>query len=121
MLCALNAFMFESGGVDLSSIKRSFKFDFENSKLINSHDDWQATNKFSQEISLTGKLIQKSNFALYFLEKIAEKKQPVTLSFENGKALTVLILGIETDQSLFLKNGAFLKQDFEVKLGVIYE
>ncbi len=120
MLCAIDSFMFESGGVDLSNIKRSFKFDFENAKLINAHDDWQATNKFSQEIALAGKLINKSNFALFDLEKIAQKKQPVTLSFENGKALTVLVLAIETDQSLFLKNGTFLKQDFEVKLGVIY-
>lgn len=120
MICLLDDFVFESDGVGLNGIKRSMLFGFEQSKLINAHDDWQATNKFSQEITLSGRLVRKSNRALLDLERMAERKLPVTLAFEDGRALSVVILSIETDQSLFLKYGAFLKQDFDVRLGVVY-
>ena len=120
MLCQLEDFIFESDGVNLENIKRSLSFDFETTKLINDHDVWSATGKFSQSITLGGKLVAKSNGALLPLEEIAKKKEPITLAFESGKALTVVILDIETDQSLFSKNGSFLKQDFQVKLGVVY-
>lgn len=120
MLCQLDDFAFESGGVDLASIKRNIKFGFENFKLINAHDQWQATDKYSQVITLGGSLIKKSNRSLDELERIAEKKKAVTLSYDDGRALSVLILEINTDRSSFLKNGAFLKQDFEISLGVIY-
>ncbi len=120
MLCSVDDFVFESGGVDLANIKRNIKYGFENFKLINAHDEWQATDKYSQVITLTGVLIKKSNRALDDLERIAEKKKIVTLAFDDGRASSVLILGINTDQSSFLKNGAFLKQDFEISLGVVY-
>jgi len=120
MLCSVDSFIFESGGVDLANIKRNIKYGFENFKLINAHDEWQATDKYSQVITLSGMLIKKSNYALDDLEQIAQKKKPVTLSFDDGRASSVLILEINTDQSLFLKNGAFLKQDFEISLGVVY-
>ena len=121
MICLLGDFIFETSGVDLSNIKRSIQFGFESLSLINAHDEWQTTGKFSQEITLVGRLIKKSNRSLVRLQQIAEAKMPITLAFEDGRALTVLILSIETDQSLFLKNGAFLQQDFELRLGVVYE
>ena len=120
MLCSLGSFVFESGGVDLANIKRNIKYGFENSKLINAHDDWQATDKFSETRTLSGTLVKKHNYILDDLEKIAQKKQPVTLALDDGRAFSVLILEINTDQSSFLKNGAFLKQDFEIQLGVIH-
>ncbi|MBL4775304.1 MAG: phage tail protein [Mariprofundus sp.] len=120
MLCQLGDFIFESDGVNLESMKRSLTFDFEATKLINDHDVWAATGKFSQSITMGGILIAKSNGALLPLEELAKKKEPVTLAFEIGKALKVVIISIETDQSLFLKNGAFIKQDFQVQLGVVY-
>jgi len=120
MLCLLDNFMFESDGVNLENIKRSFAYDFETTKLINDHDVWAATGRFSQTITMGGKLIAKSNQALLPLEQLAQRKQVVSLSFENGKALSVIITGIEMDQSLFLRNGGFLKQDFQVSLGVVY-
>jgi len=106
--------------VNLESIKRSFAFDFETTKLINDHDVWAATGRFSQTMTIGGKLIAKGNHALLALEDLAKKKQVVTLAFESGKALSVVITAIELDQSLFLSNGSFLKQDFQVTLGVIY-
>ena len=120
MLCQLDDVLFESDGVNLESMKRSFEFGFEATKLINDFDAWQATGQYSQTITLGGKLIAQSNTALAPLEDLAKAKKPVTLSFEVGKALQVVILNIETDQSLFLKNGTFMKQDFQVKLGVVY-
>jgi len=120
MLCQLNDFRFESNGVDLSNIKRSFQYNFENTKLINSEDQWQATASYSQTINLSGKLIKKSNFILDDLQAIAEKKKIVTLAFDDGRALAVLILSIETDRTKFLDNGKFLEQDFQVSLGVVY-
>jgi len=120
MLCQLNDFIFKSDGVNLENIKRSFAFDFETTKLINDHDVWAATGRFSQTMTIGGKLIAKVNNALLTLEDLAKKKQVVTLAFESGKALSVVITAIELDQSLFLSNGAFLKQDFQITLGVIY-
>lgn len=120
MLCQLDDFPFESGNVDLANVRRSTKYGFENYKLINAHDQWQATDKYSQVITLAGSLVKKSNRALDELERIAEKKKAVTLSYDDGRAFSVLILEINTDRSSFLNNGAFLKQDFEISLGVIY-
>jgi len=120
MICSLDSFVFKSGAVDLTSLKRNIKYGFESLKLMNAHDDWQATDKYSQTITLAGVLIKKSNSALDALEDIAKNKKIVTLSFDDGRALSVLILEINTDRSSFLKNGLFLKQDFEVSLGVVY-
>ncbi len=120
MLCALDDFLFETNSTDLTNIKRHFSYGFKKAELINAHDDWQATGKYSQSIVLAGKLIKKSNQALDNLEAIAARKNPVTLAFDDGRALTVLINDINTDQSSFLSNGAFLKQEFEVSLEVVY-
>lgn len=121
MLCALDDFYFTSGGVNLASIKRSLKFDYDNSKTISHAEQWQATGTFSQTINLAGMLIKKSNSTLDALQELAKKKKTVTLTFDNGEALSVLILSIEKDQSSFLKNGMFLKQGFSVELGVVYD
>lgn len=120
MLCSLEEFMFESGDVNLDNIKSESEYDYITTKTINDYDRWQSTGKFSKTITLAGKLVKKSNSSLDDLETIAEKKKPVTLAFEDGRARTVVIRNINTDRSSFLKTGAFLVQDFEVSLGVVY-
>ena len=121
MLCSLADFLFESSGVNLENIKQSRTYKFERLETINHFDGFQANGKYEQDITLGGVLIQKSQSTLEKLERIAENKQVVTLAFENGKAFNVLIQSINTDKSLFLKHGEFLKQDFELSLAVIYE
>ncbi len=120
MLCSLGDFTFESQGVNLSNIKRQSTFNFASNKLINNFDDWQATGRYEQAITLSGKLIHYDNSALDNLHLMAEKKEPVTLAFDDGRASSVLIQEVNTDESHFLKNGKFLKQDFEVSLVVVH-
>lgn len=120
MLCQLDDFEFESSGVNLAELKNATQYHYEQTQLINDFDHWQSVAKFSQTISLSGSLIKQSNYVLHDLQQIAQNKQVVTLAFDNGQALSVLILEITTDKSAFLNNGAFLKQDFEVSLGVVY-
>jgi len=120
MLCTLDKFIFSSHGVSFDSVKRSFEFGFKETQLIDDDAIWAATGTFRQNITLAGSLVAQPNSALLDLEAMAKAKKPVTLAFESGKALQVVILNIEEDQSLFLKNGGFLKQDFVVSLGVVY-
>lgn len=120
MLCQLGDFIFESDGVNLASVKRSMTFDYEETKRINGFQAWQATGQFSQTLTLGGALVAYANDALDGIEALAKKKEPVTLAYEDGTALSVVITAIESDQSMFLKNGAWLKQDFQVSLGVVY-
>lgn len=96
------------------------QYDYSNQQTINGFAQWQAVGQFSKTLTLNGILIKKSNNALNLLEAIAEKKDVVTLAFEDGQALSVVIQSISTDRSNFLSNGAFLSQDFEISLGVVY-
>lgn len=119
MLCSLADFVFESSGVNLDSIKQTRTYRFERTETIGWFDNWQSNGKHEQDITMGGVLIQKSQSTLEKLERIAERKAVITLAFENGKAFDVLIQNITTDKSLFLKHGEFLKQDFEITLGVV--
>ena len=120
MICALDDFLFESMRVNVSDIKQQSSYPFASHQPIDDFAIWQATGKHKKNITLHSKLIQQSNTALDDLHHLAEQKQPVTLAFEDGRALTVLITDIDTEQSDFLSDGKFLKQDFEVKLQVVY-
>ena len=120
MICALDDFLFESMRVNVSDIKQQSSYPFASHQPIDDFAIWQATGKHKKNITLHSKLIQQSNAVLDDLHHLAEQKQPVTLAFEDGRALTVLITDIDTEQSDFLSDGKFLKQDFEVKLEVVY-
>ena len=123
MLCALSEgqddFFFESRGVNLASIKDQSSFNFSAQKTIADFDQQQATGQYEKTITLAGKLIQYDNQALSLLHQIAERKKPVILAFDDGRATKVLIQGINSHKSAFLKDGQFLKQEFEVALSVL--
>ena len=120
MLCSIGDFVFNSSHVNLSNIKRKMQYDYTNTKTINSFEQWQAVGQFSKTLTLNGKLIKQSNNSLDELEAIAERKEAVTLAFEDGRALSVVIREINTDRSSLLNNGAFLVQEFDISLGVVY-
>lgn len=120
MLCALDDFAFESHGVNIEDIQRNSSYQYTNHELINYFDHWQDIGKYKQQITLSGLLVQQKNSALDDLHRLAEQKKAVTLAFDNGRAMTVLITEVNVTQSFFLKNGEFLKQDFEVVLQVTY-
>ena len=120
MLCLLDDFAFESQGVNLSQVKRKNTYTYAQLKIINGFDHWQATGQYEQKLTLTGKLIQQANSTLDDLHYLAEQKKAVTLAFDDGRASSVIILEINTDASLFLKNGQFLKQHFTVTLAVVH-
>ena len=120
MICSLDDFVFESTGVNLGNIKSQSTYSWESQATLAAFEQWQATGRYKKTLSLAGKLIQQDNDALNKLERIAQGKSQVTLAFEDGRALTVLILSMDTDQSHFLSNGKFLKQAFTVQLAVVY-
>ena len=123
MLCALSEgqddFFFESRGVNLASIKDQSSFKFSAQKTIADFDHQQAIGQYEKTITLAGKLIQYDNQALNLLHQIAKRKKPVILAFDDGRAAKVLIQGINSNKSSFLKDGKFLKQEFEVALTVL--
>ena len=120
MLAQLEDFMFDSGNVNLDNIKSETEYDYTTSKTIDDFEHWHSTGKFSTTLTLAGKLVKQSNSSLDSLEAIAERKEVVTLAFENGQALSVVIRNINKDRSNFINNGAFLVQDFDVTLGVVH-
>ena len=123
MLCALSEgkddFFFESQGVNLSSIKAQSTFGFITQKTIADFDQQQNSGRYEQTITLVGKLIQYDNQALDSLRQIAKRKRPVTLAFADGRAAKVVIKTINSTRASFLKDGTFLKQEFEISLTVL--
>jgi len=119
MLALLGEFIFESGNVNLDNIKSETEYDYTTTKTIDDFEHWHSTGKFSTTLTLAGKLVKKPNSSLNELEEIAERKEAITLAFDDGQAKTVVIMKINKDRSSFLKSGAFLVQDFEVLLGVV--
>lgn len=119
MLCSLGDFMFETDGVNLQTVNRKTEYSYAQQPTLNSFNRFQAVGKHQQSITLAGKLIKQSNKILEPLERLAAKKRAVTLAYDDGRAASVIITSINTDQASFLSNGLFLSQDFEVSLEVL--
>lgn len=111
--------MFETDGVNLQSVKRKTDYAYAKQTVLNGFNHFQAVGKQQQSITLGGKLIKANNKILKPLERLAAKKQAVTLAYDDGRAASVIITSINTDASSFLSNGLFLSQDFEVSLEVV--
>ncbi len=116
MLCQLDNFQFETNQTDLTQINSETEYTFERNQTINSFDVVTPVGQYNQKHTLTGILIRKSIHTLEALERIAERKKPVTLTFDSGNAYQVIITSIRQNKSLFLNNGVHLKNDFEVGL-----
>ena len=116
MLCQLDDFQFETHHTDLSSITTENEYTFEREPTIRAFDVVTATGQYTQKHTLSGMLIRSSIHTLEALERIAARKAAVTLAFESGKAYSVVITAIRQNKSLFLNNGAHLKNEFEVQL-----
>ncbi|MGL4225876.1 MAG: phage tail protein [Shewanella sp.] len=116
MLCQLDDFQFETNQTDLSQINTESEYTFERNQTISSFDVVTAVGQYTQKHSLAGMLIRKSIHTFEALERIAERKKPITLTFDSGKAYQVVITNIRQNKSLFLNNGIHLKNDFEVQL-----
>ncbi len=115
-MCMLGDFKFIAYQTGLNTLNESLSYHFERTQTLASTDDVQAISQFNRTYELAGSLIKKSNSSLDTLEKIAQRKQPVTLSFVSGKAYKVIITAINKNRSLFLDNGIALKCDFSVSL-----
>lgn len=119
MLCSLGDFMFETDGVNLQTVNRKTEYSYAKQSTISGFNRFQTVGRHQQNITLAGKLIQQNNKILEPLEQLAAKKRAVTLAYDDGRAASVLITSINTDESNFLRNGRFLSQDFEVSLEVL--
>ncbi len=115
-MCMLGDFKFIAHHTGLTTLDESLSYHFERTQTIASRDDVQAISQFNRTYELGGSLIKKSNSSLDMLETIANRKQPVTLSFVSGKAYKVIITSINKNRSLLLDNGVALKCDFTVSL-----
>ncbi len=121
MLCQLDSFQFETNQTDLTQVNTENEYTFERTQTMSSFDVVTPIGQYTQKHSLTGALIRKSIYTLEALERIAERKRPVTLTFDSGKAYQVIITSIRQNKSLFLNNGVHLKNDFEVLLEQVNE
>ncbi len=121
MLCQLDDFQFKTHQTDLTQISIDNSYSFKRSQTINHFDVVTPVGKYTRKYSLTGILIRQSVHTLEALERIAQKKQVITLTFDVGKAYQVIITNINEGRTLFLDNGVHLKNDFEIQLELINE
>ena len=119
MLAQIGDYIFEINDTNFDKLKRSINFNFTSSQRLGNFDSWQSVGKYEETIDIDGTLIAKSQTILKSFEYMAREKKPVTMVFSNGTCLTVIILDLKIDQSSFLKDGAFLKQTYKIKLGVV--
>lgn len=117
MLALIGDYKFEINKTNFEKLRRNISFGFTSSQRLGNFKKWQSVGKYEETIDIDGTLITKSQSQLKAFEYMAREKKPVTMIF-NGVSITVIILNLDTDQSLFLKDGAFLKQTYKIKLAV---
>ena len=119
MLAQIDEFTFDINDTAFDELKRTINFTFNHSQRLGNFDNWQSTGMYEETIELKGTLIAKSQKQLRDFELMARAKQPRILAFGDGTCKTILILTLELSRSSFLKDGAFLKQEFKIDLAVV--
>lgn len=116
MLGMIDSFKFQMNQVEFDSISHEIKYEYSESKRIGNHVKLQAVGKSDESFTFSGTLILKRNSSFNDLEKIADKQMPVVLSFTNNPSVNVVIINIKKDMSIFLKDGEFIKQGFNIQI-----
>jgi phage protein U len=116
MLCLIGDFQFTVDGTSYDSFTSNITYPFATNERIGDYDSYQSVGKEEQKDSIAGVLIAKSMRALDDFEKMAAKKEAVTIAFSTGAAYSVLIFSISKTKNLFLKDGAYVKQSYSIEL-----
>jgi len=116
MLCLIGDFEFDISKTSFDTFSSSTDYPFVTFAKIGDYDSYQSVGKEQQKDTISGILIVKSMRALDDFEKLAAKKEPLTIAFSTGSAYTILIFSIKKTKNLFLKDGSFLKQSYSINL-----
>jgi len=116
MLCMIGDFQFTVNKTSYDQFSTNIDYPFVTHERIGEHNSYQDVGKYEQSDELSGDLIAKSKNSLNEFESMAAKKEPQTIAFADGEVYTVLILKISKTRSKFLKDGAFLKQSYNISL-----
>lgn len=116
MLCLIGDFEFDISKTSYDTFSSTIDYPFVTFSRIGDYDTYQSVGKEQQKDSISGVLIVKSMRALDDFEKLAAKKEPLTIAFSTGEAYTILIFSIKKTKNLFLKDGSFLKQSYSIEL-----
>jgi len=119
MLAKIDDFTFEINDTSFESIELKSDFRYATQKRLKNFDIYQAVNSYAQSITINGELIAKSQIQLKAFEDMANEKKERTMVFADGTAKSVLILSFNRSRDTFLKDGAFLKQGYTIKMAVI--
>ncbi len=115
MLGLLDDFKFEMTKKEFDSISHEIVFGYADSKRIGNNPKSQAVGKSDESFSFSGTLLMQKIDSFDDLVQIAERKEPVNLSFVDGSIL-VTIRSIKKDMTNFLKTGEYIKQGFNIEL-----
>ncbi len=118
MLGMIGDFKFNLNDTNFDKIKKSLNINFSTHQRLGNHDNHQKSGRYEENIELNGTLRVKSQKQLKKLETIAKLGLPVTFVTDSS-IKTILILNVETEQEVFLKDGKFLKQDYTIKFKVL--
>lgn len=120
MMGKLDTFKFEMTKKEFDSISHEISWEWAESNRIGNHVKLQAVGKSKEKFTFSGTLILQKIDSFDELILIANKQEPVTLSFINGTIL-VVINSIKRDMNTFLKTGEFIKQGFTISLSRWYK
>ena len=116
MLCMIGDFQFRVNDTSYDQFTSSTDYPFVENERIGDYNSYQSVGKEEQTDSISGELIAKSINALVEFENLAAKKEEQTIAFSTGVAYTVIIRRITKTRSSFLRDGAFLKQSYQIEL-----
>ncbi len=119
MLALVDFFKFDIDGTDLESLSNYLSFPYARHSRLGNFDTFQDVGKYEEDYTLRGTLYCKSQQELKDFEFLGKMKTKHILTLPDGVCKTILIMGMRTDKSTFLKTGEFLRQDYDISLSVV--
>ncbi|ALV25028.1 phage P2 GpU family protein [Campylobacter iguaniorum] len=118
MLAQIGNFTFEIHKNGFDRLNKKIEYKFNQIERIGNFNDLQSIGKYETTLNLSGVLILRSINELKAFEELASKKQALTLALGSGEVYSVVVLSLKLDRSAFLSDGMFLRQSFDISLGV---
>ena len=116
-MAKLGDFKFCISQVEYNSLKRSFNFSFNKSDCLKEYPKYHSSGMWEENILLSGEALIKKLEEINPLLDMAKKKEPILFVTGYGEIFgKVIILSIDLDQSFFITDGMFLKQEFSLKM-----
>lgn len=116
MLGMIDDFPFEMNKTEFQQVSHTIEYGWVKSNRIANHPKHQAVRKSDEQIKFSGTLILQSIKAFDELKAIADKHEPVVLSWVENSSVLVVINIISKDMSRFLNTGEYIEQGFNIEL-----